>query len=95
MSSYSSNVNNSLQTWNNLDGLKFKNRKYTKCGKKAVVRISESDANKHKLLYRCDDKSEGKTFIDWCKLINYIEVTIIVRKCANNINQILDKVKKI
>jgi hypothetical protein len=63
--------------------------------KKTTVRISEPDPSKNKLLYKCDDKSEGKTFIDWCKPINYIEVTIIMRKYANNVNQILDEVKKI
>lgn len=94
---YSSNANNSVQTWNNLSGLKFNNRKYTnvKKKKKAIIRILDLDASKKKLLYRCDDKLEGKTFIDWCKNINYIEATIIVRKYANNIDQILDEVKKI
>ena len=48
MASSTSNANN-IQSYYNLDRLKFKNRKYIKCGKIVAVRIAETKANKNKL----------------------------------------------
>lgn len=79
---------------NSLDGLEFKNKKYTKYEKKkAFVRISKSDANKNKLFYICDDMSCDNTFSDWCKSIKDIELATRLRKGASDIDQILDGVK--
>jgi hypothetical protein len=41
MTSSASSVNN-IQSWYNLDGLKFKNKKYMKCKKRAAVKISKT-----------------------------------------------------
>ena len=75
MSSYSSNTN-SLHTCNNLNRLKFKNRKCMKYEKRVVVMISKTNASKNKFFYKYDDRLCEDTFIDWCKPINDIELTI-------------------
>jgi len=59
---------------------------------KIVVRILEIEVSKNKLFYRCDDRSCDNTFIDWCKLINEIELTMKEFTCVNDIKLILGEV---
>ena len=54
MTSSPSSANN-IQSWYNLDELKFKNRKCMKYGKRVAVRIKKK-ASKKELFYRCNDK---------------------------------------
>jgi hypothetical protein len=93
MNTYTSN-SNSIQSYNSYDRLKFKNQKGIKYVKKIVVKNSESKANKNKLFYRCDDRPCDNTFIDWCKSINKIELIMRVSTNVNDIELILDKVKR-
>ena len=93
MSSYSSNVN-SLQTCNNLDVLKFKNRKCMKYEKRVTIRISKTKASKIKLFYICDDRLYENIFIDWCKPINDIDLITRGGWGVNDIDWILDEMKK-
>lgn len=50
--------------------------------------------SKNKLFYICDDKSCKNTFIDLCKFINDIKLAIEGREDVNNIDCILDEMKK-
>jgi hypothetical protein len=44
--------------------------------KRVVVMISKTNASKNKFFYKYDDRLCEDTFIDWCKPINDIELTI-------------------
>ena len=92
MNTYTSN-SDSIQSYNSYDR-QFKNQKGIKYMKKIVVKISQSKANKNKLFYRCDDRQSDNTFIDWCKSINKIELIMRVSTNVNDIELILDKVKR-
>jgi len=81
----SSSISNSLQTCNNLDEIKLKKRKRMKY---------KTYISKNKLFYIYDDKSCNNNFIDWCKLMNKIKLNIEGRGDGNDIERILDEVKK-
>jgi len=59
-----------------------------------AVKIYETNTSKNKLFYICDDKSCKNTFIDLCKFINDIKLAIEGREDVNNIDCILDEMKK-
>jgi hypothetical protein len=63
--------------------------------KRAIIRISKSDAGKNKQFYRWDDKPCDNTFIDGWKPIYVIELTTKLKESANDIDWLIDKVKKI
>ncbi|CAL5330112.1 unnamed protein product [Camellia sinensis] len=58
----SSSVNGS-----SLDRLTYVNKNCRRCNKKATIRISETDRNKNKLFYSCNDCG---CFVGWCLPIN-------------------------
>ncbi|XP_028106412.1 zinc finger matrin-type protein 2-like isoform X2 [Camellia sinensis] len=58
----SSSVNGS-----SLDRLTYINKNCRRCNKKATIRISETDRNKNKLFYSCNDCGG---FVGWCLSIN-------------------------
>jgi len=63
--------------------------------KKVVVKTLETNVSKNKTFYKCNDRSYENTFINWYKLINDIELIIRGGRDVNDINQILDEVKRI
>ncbi|CAL5445171.1 unnamed protein product [Camellia sinensis] len=55
------NVNSSVNG-SSSDRLTYINRNRCRCNKKATIRISETDRNKNKLFYSCNDCG----FVGWC-----------------------------
>jgi hypothetical protein len=49
---------------------------------------------KTSFFYSCDERLCKNTFIDWCKPINNIELTTVEGEGVNEINRIVDEVKK-
>ncbi|GMP91815.1 hypothetical protein CsSME_00042329 [Camellia sinensis var. sinensis] len=49
------------------DRLMYLNKNCPRCNKKATIRISETDRNKNKLFYSCNDCG---SFIGWCVPMN-------------------------
>lgn len=62
--------------------------------KRAAVRISKIYTGKNKFFYIYDDRSCDNTFINWYKPMNDTELTIEKRGDVNDINRILEQVKK-
>jgi len=87
MASSSSSTNN-IQSWYNMDELKSKNIKCMKCGKRVAVRISEAKASKHKLFYRCNNKSCENKIINWCEHMNQIDSSTRGEINVNNANDV-------
>jgi hypothetical protein len=63
--------------------------------KKAAIRTLETNISKNKTFYRCNDKSYENKFINWYKPINDIKLIIRGGGDVNDIDQILDEVKRI
>jgi len=87
---------NSIQSWYNLDELKFKNRKCMKYRKRVAIKILKIKASKKG--YFIDAMINNVKYLHWLVHMNAIKLTMRGERGvndANDVHRIVDEVRKL